>query len=247
MGDEHDAAGEGAHTAFQPVDRGEVQVVGRLVQQQQLRVADQRAREADAATPATGQLAEALVLRQFEFAADGVDALVDAPAVQRVDALLQLLQLAQTGAFGTGIGKLLEFVDHVLQAGQAGGHVFANRLVQFRRQRLLQLAYPQRVAVLDFAVVGLLHAGDQPQQRGLAGPVPADQANALARLDSQARIPQDHAVAEIQGDFVEAQQTHGRILRTVRPEKRPVAACRTAGYRCRIRLQPGSRTATLCA
>ena len=73
-----------------------------------------------------------------------------------------------------------------------------------RRQRLLQLANAQFGTKLNVTQVGLLFAGDQPQQRGLAGAVAAHHANPLTGLDGETGLAQDSAVAEVQGYVVKA-------------------------------------------
>src|SRR3546814_8776743 len=45
MGDEHERAGPALEEALEPVDRGDVEVVGRLVEQQHVRRRHQRARQ----------------------------------------------------------------------------------------------------------------------------------------------------------------------------------------------------------
>ena len=55
MADDHEGAGVAAQPAFQPVDRGDVEVVGRFIQQQQIGLAGERAgQRCTAAFPAAG-------------------------------------------------------------------------------------------------------------------------------------------------------------------------------------------------
>ena len=57
VGDEQERAGIAAQVLLEPADRVDVEMVGRLVEQQQVRLGDQRAAEQRAAAPAAGQLA----------------------------------------------------------------------------------------------------------------------------------------------------------------------------------------------
>ena len=80
----------------------------------------------------------------------------------------------------------------------------------------------------DAAGVGALEAGDQRQQRALAGAARADDGQALAILDMQIELHLHVLVAE--GDVVQVNAGHGRRLpvrspqrvrNTARPEPRP--------------------------
>jgi hypothetical protein len=54
-------------------------------------------------------------------------------------------------------------------------------------------------------------AHDQLEGRRLSGPVAADQADALARLDGELGVAQNELVAEFERDVVEAKQWHGQF------------------------------------
>ena len=71
------------------------------------------------------------------------------------------------------------------------------------RQGLLQLADPQVLAVADLALVDRLLAGNDPEQRGFAGTIAADQADALVRLQRQFGMAQDGQVAYGERDIIE--------------------------------------------
>jgi hypothetical protein len=64
VGDEQDRPGIGVQVLFQPADRIDIEMVRRLVEQQQVRLRHQRATEEGAATPAAGQLAHLTVGRK---------------------------------------------------------------------------------------------------------------------------------------------------------------------------------------
>ena len=58
VGDEHERARKAQQVGFEPLDGADVEMVGRLVQEQQFRVADQRLRQRHAALPAAGERTE---------------------------------------------------------------------------------------------------------------------------------------------------------------------------------------------
>ena len=64
VGHEHDRAGVLREKFLEPVDGVEVEMVGRLVEQQQIRLRDQRARQQHAAPPAARQRVDAGLRRQ---------------------------------------------------------------------------------------------------------------------------------------------------------------------------------------
>ncbi len=68
MRDEHHARGEGFQLAFQPLDGGKVQMVGRLVQQQKIRAGRQGAGKRGAAGLATREILGLLVPAQAKLA-----------------------------------------------------------------------------------------------------------------------------------------------------------------------------------
>ena len=100
MGDKHHAVGKAEQEGFQPLDAGEVQMVGGLIEQQHVGLAGQGLAEQGAALLAAGQLVEGLVRVEFEHRAQAVD-LVGGVAT-----------LAKAG---------LDDIGH--DAGPVGGHI----------------------------------------------------------------------------------------------------------------------------
>ena len=77
-----------------------------------------------------------------------------------------------------------------------------------------------RRAALDrqLAVVGLLLAGDQPEQRRLAGPVGTDEPDLLALLERRGGFDEEDLVAVLLADAVETDHAGlgpGRICRAL--------------------------------
>src|SRR5690606_21120413 len=209
VGDEQHAALERAHAVLQPADGREVEVIGRLVEQQQLRIRHQRPREADAPLPAARQLGQALFRRQLQLGEDALDLLLEAPAAFGLDAALEVLQLPQPGAIQPGGGAALVLVDQRLQVRQPAGDVLVHAQIEGVGKRLLELADAQPVLAPDLARVRLLLAGDDAQQCRLAGAVAADQAHALVRLQRERGVTQQRLVPDVERDVVEDEQGHG--------------------------------------
>ena len=152
-----------------------VEIGQRLVEQQRLRLDDQRAGERDALLLAAGQLA-GIALRQRREprgGEDGVELLLDGRAVD----------LAQ-----------LEPIDDVL----GDRHVRPQRVAledhrhvaPLGRQRLLRRGH-DAVADADLAFGRLDEAGDQPQRRGLAAARWPEQADQRAMLDRHRDVIDD--------------------------------------------------------
>ena len=93
VGDEQQRAGEIAQVVLEPPDRVDVEVVGRLVEQQQIRLRDQRLAEQRAPAPAAGQLAHRAIGRQRQPRHDHrLDSLLEPPAVALLELVLQLAE-----------------------------------------------------------------------------------------------------------------------------------------------------------
>ena len=134
-------------------DAVEVEVVGRLVEQQQLGLEREREGERRALRlPARGRL--------------GREVLVHLEAVQEL------------GEPRLGAPALPLVVDRRNVAAQQQARPQRRRVRQLRL--LLHQRHPQAVALPQLAVVERRRAGDDAEQRGLAGAVAADQPDALA-------------------------------------------------------------------
>jgi hypothetical protein len=115
VGDAEDGAGESAQQVLEPADGGEVEVVGRLVEQQHVRRRGQRLRQRDPLLPAAGQRAHAHVGGQLQPGEDGVDAVAERPAVGRVEFGLQPVDPRQRSAV---VGVLGQRRGRVVIVGQ---------------------------------------------------------------------------------------------------------------------------------
>ena len=90
MGDDEDRAGIVAQMAFEPVDRLGVEMVGRLVEQQQFRLFEQQPAERDAAPLAARKLGHVgIVRRAAERVHRLLDLAVEIPEALGLDLVLQ--------------------------------------------------------------------------------------------------------------------------------------------------------------
>lgn len=92
VGDEQYGAREGRDLLFQPGDGIEIQMVGRLIEQQQVRVGHQRTRQRDTTTPAAGQVFHHGVFRQTQTGQHGIDTLLELPAIDALQRDLHVLE-----------------------------------------------------------------------------------------------------------------------------------------------------------
>ena len=151
--DEHERAAVELEVALEPVDGGEVEVVGRLVEQEEVRLARKHARELRAHAPAAGEGRERLRELLHGEAERGLHLAV----------LLQHLRLARVEARLECLHLRLKLAE----ARHAAHRVLEERLV--RRVRLGVLPRgPDRGALLDheFPVVRGKLAEDGPCSRG---------------------------------------------------------------------------------
>ena len=214
-------AGARFQEAFEPDDRLDVEMVGRLVHQQDVGLAEQHARHRHAHLPAAGQRADV-----------AVDPLVVEPEavehfaglrLERVAAevLVLLLHFAEAREDGVHLAgpiriahRVIELLELVMQIADAAAA--ENRLVEHRAARhlldvLAEIADRQLLRDRHVAFVGDLLAGDQPEQRGLSGSVRADQADFLSRIELERGVDEEELAAVLLADA--GQRDHAEALR----------------------------------
>src|SRR5690606_9811926 len=95
VSDEEHRAREARDLILEPLDRADIEVIGRFVQQQQVRSRDERASEGRPTPPSPGELVEPRIGWKRELGDDRVDLSVDGPAPAGNDLALERLHLAQ--------------------------------------------------------------------------------------------------------------------------------------------------------
>ena len=190
VADHHQAAAEGPQVVAQPADRVRVQVVGRLVQQQRVRAAEQDPGQLDPPPLAARQRAQRLLqhlLRQPEARRQRRRLGLGRVSAEHGQPLLQVAVPAHAGV-APGRVRVGHPQLGLAHPGQqrvqaAGGQdpVHRQRLEVTDPRVLRQVA--DRAADCDLPGRGLALARQHPGQRGLAGAVAADEADLVARGD----------------------------------------------------------------
>ena len=205
MGDGDDRARVVLEELLEPGHRLGVEMVGGLVEEQEVgRPEQQPAERHAAALPArerrhvgVGRRAPQRVHRQLE-------ARVEVPAVDRVDPVLHLRLLGQQLVHLVGRQLLAESgVDLVearhqrLDPGDALLDVAEHGLRRVELRLLLQEADRAALGQERLALVLGVHAGHDPQQRALAGPVRADDADLGARQKRQPDVLENLRIGRV--------------------------------------------------
>ncbi|MCY1530082.1 hypothetical protein D9M68_652580 [compost metagenome] len=209
MGNEQHGTVEAQQRLFQPGDRADVEVVGRLVEQQQIRLGDQRLGQQHPPPPAAGQFGQGLVGRQLQAAQGAIDQLLQAPAVTGLEVMLDMHELVQIGLGDDVLAQVVILRQQLADPVQALGNHIEDRPSVGDRQLLRQLADLQPRRTPDRAVIGLLVALDQLQHARFAGAIAADDARPLATGNLPRHLVQQRHGAVGQGNIGELKQGHG--------------------------------------
>ena len=190
VGDDQDGARIFAQMAFQPVHALGVEMVGRLVQQQQIGLVEQQFAQRDAAALAARKFGYlGVVGRAAQRVHRQIDLAVEVPQVLAVDLVLQLGHLVG-GLVRIVGGDLVVAVEDRLLGGDALHHVLAHGLFRIELRLLFQVADAGAFGDPAFAGELGVDAGHDAQQRGLAGAVDAEHADLGVRVERQVDVIQ---------------------------------------------------------
>ncbi len=217
----HHRSGIVAQELLQPQDRFQIEIVGRLIQEERIGRLQENARQRHAHLPAARQLAHVvdhLIGRQPQAGEDGVRARLQLVAAELLIARLHLAEALDH--LLRRILRHLQFqprqlfaeIGHLAGAGDGLGQDGAAAQVA---GVLTKVADGQLLGPLDAAVVGALLAGDETEQRGLARAVGPHQADFLARVDLKRRVDEQNLSAVLLRDV--GKRNHGRVLARERP------------------------------
>ena len=177
MGDDQDRARILPQMAFQPQHRFGVEMVGRLVQQQQVGLVEQQPAQRDPAALAAGEFFD---LGVIGWAAQRVHRLVDLaveiPQARGLDLVLQFGHLLG-GLVGIVDRQLVVAIEDRLLLGDAQHDVLAHRPGGVELRLLFEVANPRALGDPRLAVIFLVDAGHDPQQGRFAGAVDAEHAD----------------------------------------------------------------------
>ncbi len=217
VGDEDDAAREVFQVVLQPGDRLGVEVVGRFVEQQHVRFAEQQAGQGDAALFTARQLGHARVVRRATQRVHGhFDAAVDVPQVTGVDLFLERVHFVHqlVGVlFPHELGDLVEPVERLLFLAPRDD-VFPDILAFVEMRLLLQVAHLGAVGGLGLTGEFLVHAGHDLQQGRLTRAVDADDADLGVGIEREPDVLENLLAAGI--DLGQALHLENILLRHIR-------------------------------
>ena len=203
MADDDDRIGELQQEVLQPAHGLDVEVVGRLVQQQDVWIAEERLRQQDLDLLAAVHLAHELVLHVKADAQAGEDHLGVALGVPSVQ--LRELALQHAGALAVRIGKVLLRVELVLflhdliQALVAHDDRLEHLVLVKLKVILLEHGHALARRDDDLAGGGLQIAGEHLEEGGLARTVGADDAVAVAGCELDVDVFEQRLAAVGQG------------------------------------------------
>ena len=174
-----------AQVRFQPLDTLGVEVVCRLVQQEDVRLLQQQAAQGHPAAFSAGEVADqGVVGRAAQRVHRPLELGVDVPAAQVVDFLRQFALALDQRVHLVVVHRLEELHRDVVVLLQGVHHIlhpflddFQDRLVRVHLRLLLQVADAVARRPDHFAAEGRLHAGDDLQEGGFSGTVQADDAD----------------------------------------------------------------------
>ena len=190
MRHEHHRALVFGQEGFEPGDGLDIEVIGRLVEQQQLRLADQRARQQHAPLPSARQRVDIDVGRQLQPRHHHVGLVRALPLVVRIERAETLAHHLGDGAIGRQ--------RHILNEPRHA------------RARLPPHGAP----------IGRQIAGDDLHQRRLAGAIAADDRDALAGIDLERHIVEKRNVAVGVRDVFEGDERHADVSQSDSPKSR---------------------------
>ena len=167
-------------------------MVGRLVHQQHIGLAEQHAGHRHAHLPAARQRAdvavdpfivEAQAVQHFaRLALERVAAEVVVFLLHFAEAREDLVHVVGAAGVRHGVLQLFELVVQVADAAAAGNRFIEHRASRHLFDVLAEVADGQLLRDGDFAFVGRFLTGDHPKHRRLPGAVRADKAGFLARI-----------------------------------------------------------------
>ena len=201
--DEQQRAAIAQQKILQPADGVDVEVVGRLVQEQEVRAADHGLGQEHAAFHAGGKGRHVGVRLEAHPRDDGFDLLVHVPAAVGFQGVLDAAQLRlKVVAFlaGQPARQVMILGQQFRLGAETPRDLVEDRAVQVLRHLLGKHRGPQALLPDDLAAIGLQGALEEAEERRLAGAIAAQEAHPLARLNRQIGLVQERRAAEAQVD-----------------------------------------------
>ena len=192
MGHEHDRGVDRRQLALEPFEALDVEVVGGLVEQEQIRVAGERAAERGAGQLAAREgreLAVEVLVAEAKAAENRRGAVAPVPAAGMLEPRLRCAVAAhRCVVMDAACHRLLELPELLLDPDQIGGareRVFAQRQAAVARGPLIVQCDPGALLQRDLAALDRRLADDRAQQGRLAGAVLARECEPLPAVDRE--------------------------------------------------------------
>ncbi len=194
---EQQRAGELPQGVFQPSDRVDVEMVRRLVEEEQIGFGDERLAEQRAAAPTARQLTERTVGWQRQARHDGLDTLLEPPPVAFLELVLELAKPSKPLIrFRHLHRRLVVLRNERAELPQPRGHFFEHRSIRGARDILIEARHPEPRGSPDRSAVRRYVARDHLEEARLARSVATDETDSLTRLDPEARVLEEGQVAK---------------------------------------------------
>ena len=219
--DEHQRRRIVLQEILQPLDRGEIEVVGRFVQQQQVGPHEQQACELCAHAPATAKLTHQ-AMHVVAHEADAFQHALDLHVVVgRADGIEPFVRMCKDGGQFDGlfIGRgLFQVLLDALQLRVQHQGFFEGLLghlprgeFEVVRHLLRQIAQGEFLGFADGAFVEWLNTRQGLEQGALACAVATNQADAVVRADEEIEVVEHRPLTEMQGEALDRDHWAGGL------------------------------------
>jgi hypothetical protein len=217
VGDRDDGARVLPEEALQPLDGLCVEVVGRLVEEEQVRVLEEQAAQRDAPLLAAGQGRDVGVVgRAAQRVHRDVDVPLEVPRVGGVDPVLELRLLGPDRlVVGIGLGPAghhgVVLLDQAVDLADAVEDVSLDILRRIQLGLLAEVADGEPRGEARLAGEPVVEPGHDPQEARLPGPVRSDDADLGARVERDRDVLEHRPIRRIvPGELVRGVDEFGR-------------------------------------
>ncbi|MPN16829.1 hypothetical protein SDC9_164176 [bioreactor metagenome] len=213
VGDQQQRPGIALQEPAKPLDRRDVEIVGRFVQQEHVGPCNQHPRQRRTHPPAAGKTFDRS-RQQFRTKAQSAERRLrlgfERIAAEMLEGALQFAVPRQQppgivarAVLGQKMLDLMELPGDVAQFGNGVGGIFGHRRIEIALlQTLFQAADPQIARQIDAAGVGTELAGDDGEESGLARAVGSDHADAVPGIDPETDVVQQRLRAVTFGNIL---------------------------------------------